>query len=65
MLFRSKVFESYGVEIAYNFDGGGSTTMAFMGEIVNLPEGNAHQRGIDSILYISDTEYEYREVEKN
>ncbi len=60
----AQLFESYGVELAYNLDGGGSSTMVFMGELVNLPEGNDHQRSIDSILYIGDTEYTYEEIEE-
>ncbi|MEX1307485.1 MAG: phosphodiester glycosidase family protein, partial [Eubacteriales bacterium] len=35
----AELFKEYGVELAYNFDGGGSTTMAFMGELVNMPQG--------------------------
>jgi len=53
----AKIFESYGVKLAYNLDGGGSSTMVFMDELVNKPEGNEKQRDIDSILYIYDNEY--------
>ena len=53
----AQIFESYGVKLAYNLDGGGSTTMVFMDQLVNKPEGNEKQREIDSILYIYDHEY--------
>jgi len=57
----AKIFEAYGVKIAYNLDGGGSTTMTFLGDLVNLPEGNDKQRSIDSILYVYDDKYSYNE----
>jgi len=54
----AELFHSYGVEMAYNFDGGGSTTMSFMGKLVNLPQGNdKHLRGVDGILFVSDNVY--------
>jgi len=38
---------------AYNLDGGGTATMVFMDELVNLPQGTTKQRGIgDSICFV-------------
>jgi len=54
----AELFASLGCEMAYNLDGGGSTTMAFMGELVNRPEGTTyHLRNVDGILYIWDEVY--------
>jgi len=55
----AKVFYDRGCVLAYNLDGGGSTTMAFMGELMNRPEGKTtHLRNVDGILYIKDDVYE-------
>ena len=52
------LFKDYGVSLAYNFDGGGSTTMAFMGKLVNLPQGDdKYLRSVDGILYVADGVY--------
>lgn len=47
--------ESLGVEIAYNLDGGGSSTMYFNGEVVNNPTTNGRsikERSVSDIVYI-------------
>ena len=38
--------------VAYNLDGGGSSTMYFDGELVNNPLGRGQERGTSDILYI-------------
>lgn len=46
-----------GCEIAYNLDGGGSSTMYFMGEIVNCPTTDGkevHERRVSDIVYIGE-----------
>lgn len=47
----SKVFEELGCTDAYNLDGGGSSTMYFMGRVVNNPLGKNQEREISDILY--------------
>jgi exopolysaccharide biosynthesis protein len=49
----SEIFESLGCVSAYNIDGGGSSTMYFMGRLVNNPLGRNKERGTSDILYIS------------
>ena len=54
----AEVFAERGCRMAYNLDGGGSATMAFLGELVNRPEGRTdHLRNVDGILFIADDEY--------
>lgn len=48
----SQVFEDLGCTEAYNLDGGGSSTMYFMGEVINNPLGKGQERGVSDILYI-------------
>jgi exopolysaccharide biosynthesis protein len=38
---------------AYNLDGGGSSTMYFLGRVVNNPLGRNKERGTSDILFIS------------
>lgn len=47
----SKLFEELGCTDAYNLDGGGSSTMYFMGRVVNNPLGKNQEREISDILY--------------
>ncbi|EPR09384.1 phosphodiester glycosidase family protein [Ruminiclostridium papyrosolvens] len=49
----SQVFEDLGCTDAYNLDGGGSSTMYFMGKVVNNPLGKGEERGVSDILYIN------------
>ena len=48
----SEVFQGLGCTDAYNLDGGGSSTMYFMGRVVNNPLGKNEEREISDILYI-------------
>ena len=45
-----------GCTVAYNLDGGGSTTMWFNGEVVNNPTTNGNsikERKVSDIVYIA------------
>ena len=48
----AEVFASYGCTDAYNLDGGGSSTMWFNGQIVNVPSGSSGERKVSDIVYI-------------
>lgn len=48
----AEIFQELGATVAYNLDGGGSSTMYFNGEVVNNPLGRGHERGVSDILYI-------------
>ncbi|MBN1372771.1 MAG: phosphodiester glycosidase family protein [Anaerolineaceae bacterium] len=48
----TKIFADLGCTDAYNLDGGGSSTMYFMGRVVNNPLGRNKERGTSDILYI-------------
>jgi exopolysaccharide biosynthesis protein len=48
----AQVFKDLGATVAYNLDGGGSTSMYFNGEVVNNPLGKGDERGTSDILYI-------------
>lgn len=50
----AKVMKSLGCVEAYNLDGGGSSTMYFMGRVVNNPLGRGTERKISDILYIKE-----------
>jgi len=39
-----------GAQIAFNLDGGGSTTLVFLGEVINRPSGGK-ERAVSDILY--------------
>lgn len=47
-------FKDRGCEVAYNLDGGGSSTMYFNGEVINNPTDGRHEgeRKISDIIYI-------------
>lgn len=50
----AEVMQSLGCKVAYNLDGGGSSTMWFMGNVVNNPT-NGHsfkERSVSDIVYI-------------
>ncbi len=49
----ARLFEDLGCTDAYNLDGGGSSTMYFMGRVVNDPLGRGNERGVSDILYIN------------
>lgn len=50
----TNVFAELGCTEAYNLDGGGSSTMYFMGRVVNNPLGKNAERGVSDILYIKE-----------
>lgn len=50
----AQVFADLGATEAYNLDGGGSSTMYFMGRVVNNPLGKQQERGVSDILYIAE-----------
>lgn len=49
----AQIFVDLGAAVAYNIDGGGSSTMYFNGELVNNPLGNGNERGTSDILYLA------------
>lgn len=48
----ARLFKDLGATVAYNLDGGGSTTMWFNGRVVNVPRGHGRERPTSDILYI-------------
>jgi exopolysaccharide biosynthesis protein len=48
----ANLFHELGATEAYNLDGGGSSTMYFMGRVVNNPLGKGNERGVSDIIYI-------------
>lgn len=50
----AKLFEDLGATEAYNLDGGGSSTMYFMGKVVNSPGSKGQERGVSDIIYIAE-----------
>jgi exopolysaccharide biosynthesis protein len=49
----AQIFKGLGATVAYNLDGGGSTTLWFNGKVVNNPLGRGRERGTSDILYIA------------
>jgi len=50
----AEMFKALGCSEAYNLDGGGSSTMYFMGRVVNNPLGKIKERGTSDILFIGE-----------
>lgn len=50
----AQLFDDYGCTEAYNLDGGGSSTMYFMGRVVNDPQGRGSERGVSDIVYVAE-----------
>lgn len=51
----SQVMKSLGCTVAYNLDGGGSSTMYFNGRVVNTPttsRNNIKERAVSDIIYV-------------
>lgn len=51
----AQFMQELGVETAYNLDGGGSSTMVFLGEVINQPTTNGRtikERSVSDIVYI-------------
>lgn len=46
------LFIDFGAEFAFNLDGGGSTTLWFMGEVINRPSGGK-ERDVSDMLYFA------------
>lgn len=55
MVEFAQMFKDLGATVAYNLDGGGSTTMYFNGAVVNNPLGKGNERGTSDILYIASS----------
>ena len=49
----AQLFTDRGAQVAYNLDGGGSTTMVFDGDLVNDPLGKDKERGTSDIVYVA------------
>jgi len=49
----AQIFVDRGAQVAYNLDGGGSSTMIFNGDLINNPLGRGEERGTSDILYIA------------
>lgn len=52
----AELMQSYGVQQAYNLDGGGSTTMVFQGKLINKPTTNGRsmeERKVSDIVYFN------------
>ena len=49
----AQIFVDHGAQVAYNLDGGGSSTMVFQGDLVNNPLGRGEERGTSDILYVA------------
>lgn len=52
----AQVLQNLGVKTAYNLDGGGSSTMVFMGQVVNNPTTNGKrisERSVSDIVYVA------------
>ena len=50
----AQFMQELGVQTAYNLDGGGSSTMVFLGQVVNQPVGGrgSGQRAVTDIVYV-------------
>jgi exopolysaccharide biosynthesis protein len=49
----AQIFVDHGARLAYNIDGGGSSTMVFNATLVNNPLGKGDERGTSDILYVA------------
>ena len=45
------LFVKHGAQFAFNLDGGGSTTLYFQGEVINMPSSGAQRRVSDIIMF--------------
>ena len=53
MVEFAQMFADLGAVVAYNLDGGGSSTMVFDGALVNNPLGEGQERGTSDIIYVA------------
>jgi len=49
----AQLFVDHGATVAYNLDGGGSTTMVFDGDLVNNPVGKGKERATSDIVFVA------------
>jgi len=49
----AQIFVDHKAQVAYNLDGGGSSTMVFKGDLVNNPLGRGEERGTSDIIYVA------------
>ena len=49
-----KLFLDYGVETAFNLDGGGSTTLYYDGEVINRPASGEERKVSDIIMFMRE-----------
>ena len=47
-----QLFIDEGVDFAFNLDGGGSTTLYFLGEVINMPSGGKQRSVSDVIMFM-------------
>ena len=47
-----QLFIDEGVDFAFNLDGGGSTTLYFLGEVINMPSGGKERSVSDIIMFM-------------
>ncbi len=57
LLELAQIMQSYGCTVAYNLDGGGSSTMVFNGQVINNPTSgrSIEEREVSDIIYIGDS----------
>lgn len=50
----ARLLQAQGARLAYNLDGGGSSTMVFMGRVINFPTTNGRysERAVSDIVYV-------------
>jgi exopolysaccharide biosynthesis protein len=51
----AQLFADLGCTEAYNLDGGGSSTMVFMGRVVNNPLGKQDERKVSDIIFLTES----------
>lgn len=49
----AQIFQELGCSTAYNLDGGGSSTLYFMGEVLNDPSQRNGERAVSDILFVN------------
>lgn len=54
LLELAQVMSELGCRTAYNLDGGGSSTMWFLGKIINHPSDSHGERSVSDIVYIGE-----------
>ena len=49
-----QLFIDEGVDFAFNLDGGGSTTLYFLGEVINMPSGGKERSVSDILMFMAN-----------